>query len=477
MGLDTKFVKHLTAELNSNLDKSKIKKVYNISKNQFVFQTHDKKSIYISCNNEARINLTSKKFVFPSTPSNFTMYLRKFITNFQITSIEQINFDRIVRITLVGLNELKDITTYHLYIELFGRFSNIILCNENNIVMNALKLVNNENKTLLPNCKYEYPLSTNSEADTNEQVIPCYTSNDFYYKNIFSSEVTITASLSELLDTYFEEYDSRRRINNLSNSIFKKITTKLKSKKNKIQKLLKDLEANQNSEHLRIYGDLILTYGFSNIDKENLKCKDFDGNEISIPLNSMLSTSENANYYYTKYQKKKRSISIIQEQISKTKEEIYYLEEIIFQLGIANEKELVEITNEFKQIKFKNKKDKSIITKIDFKNATIYIGKNNIQNNEVTFNIARKDDLWFHIKDIPGSHVVVKNHENDNEVIEYAAKLAGYFSKGKNYPYVDIIYTTISNVKKISGSYLGHVKLINDTKHISVKLTEFNPKI
>ncbi len=473
MALDAHFIKYLATELKNELHSSKIKKVYNISNNQFVFQTHDKKSIYISCNNEARINLTNKKFVFPSTPSNFTMYLRKYITNFQIQEVEQFNNDRIIKLSLVGLNELKDITYYNLYLELFGRFSNIILCNEDNTILNALKLINNENRTILPNSKYLYDLKDklpNSKYNFNSDVVnPSYTDKDFYYMNVFKENVKHTTTLSQLLDTFYEKYDTLRRINNLSNSILKKINSKLKSKKNKLNKLKIDLENNSSCDHLKNYGDLILTYGINNNDKNQLKCIDFNNNQIIIPLKPNLSVSDNANNYYNKFQKKKRSIQIIKEQIEITENEIKYLEEILFQLEIANEHELIEITNEFKQVKIKEKNSKSTVLTKEYKGATIYIGKNNVQNNNVTFNISHKSDLWFHIKDLPGSHVVVKNHNNDEDIIKYAASIAGYFSKGRNYPYVDVMYTEIKNVKKISGSYLGHVNVINNVNYIKVE--------
>ncbi len=475
MPIDDLFIKFLSEELNNELCNTKIKKIYNLSQNQFVFTTQNKKQFYIGCNNEARVNMTNKQYSFPTTPSNFTMYLRKYLSNFKIISITNYNYDRIIKITFEGLNEIKDLSTYYMYVELFGRYSNLILTTENNIILNALKLINNDTRTILPNYEYitkektSYFPSKYVDTIDNIMINPTHSNKDLYFINIFNTkEVVSFSNLSDLLEDFYTKYDKKRLIKNISADAMKNIDNEYKKLVKKIAKIHYQLNTNSKYDEYRLYGDLILTYGHQNSNPKLLECKDFENNNVKITLDANKSVIENSNYYYKKYQKSKRSIEILKDQIKIAEERIKYLDEIKFQIEIANEDELKEILAEFKTI-VNTKISKSPILKYKYKNCEIYVGKNNIQNNEVTFKIARKGDLWFHIKDLPGAHVILKNHQKDLELITIAAEIAGHYSKGKNYPSVDIMYTDIKNVKKVSGSYLGHVSVINDAKYIKVE--------
>ncbi len=478
MPLDALFIKHLATELNEELTKSSIKRIYNISNNEFLFKLQNKKQLYISVNNECRVNITSKDFIFPEKPSNFTMVLRKYLKTFKITDISSYCKDRIIKITFSGLNELKDYVTYHLYVELFNRYSNIILTTEDNTIINALKLVNNEQRTVLANYRYlveeqeTYYSKFNIPCDF--QLLPCTTSKDFYFTNVFDTPVTTYQTLSQLLDNFYFDRDKQRRVNYLVKNCSSAINSEVKKLERKLVKLDKDYQANSEYDIYKLYGDLILTYGYQNQKKDLLVCNDYQGNSVTIKLDETLDVSSNANLYYNKYSKLKRSLDHIQTQKTVANERLTYLNNLLFQISISNEQELVEIANEFNNLASKNKQAKSTITKISNDDFTIYIGKNNLQNEEITFKLSRKDDLWFHIKDLPGSHVLLKANNPTDEIIKYTAQIAAYYSKGSNYPKVDVMYTNVKNVKKVSHSYPGHVSIINDFKVINVVPTKEN---
>lgn len=479
MPIDSVFTKHLAQELNNELNSASIKRIYNISNNEFLLKFHNKKNLYISLNNECRVNITDKEYTFPDKPSNITMLLRKYLNNFKIQNVTNYNYDRIIKIEFSGYNDLRDITTYYLYIELFGRFSNLILTTDENKIINALKLVNNDEKTILPNYIYNtrenssYIVSTkfglSADAILTLPLQPCSNEKDFYFTNVFDDSITNYNSLSSLLDNFYTEISKKRRITYLTGECQKKINLELKKLSRKLKYLNNDLENNIDYDKFKLYGDLILTYGYQNNNKELLVCNDFNNNKVSIKLKDNLSVSDNANYYYEKYAKLKRSINHIENQIHKTENRIDYLENLLFQLDICNEVEIKQIFEEYTQtVKKKNVKQSNIL-KIEDEQYTLLIGKNNLQNEEITFKLSRKNDIWFHVKDLPGSHVILKCENVTQNIIEESAKYAAYYSKAKNYPKVEVIYTDVKNVKKISKSYPGHVSIINESNTITVR--------
>lgn len=479
MPIDSIFTKHLANEINSFINGASIKRIYNISNNEFLFKFHNKQNMYISVNNECRVNLTDIEYTFPEKPSNFTMLLRKYLNNFKIASVESFNKDRIIQIKLFGYNDLKDMTTYNLYIELFGRYSNIILTTEDNVIINCLKLVNNETRTLLPNYQYtynvneEYVITPKANIDAksalNAQITPCTNNNDFYHTNIFNDEITTFTTLSSLLDNYYFSITKKRRIDFLTKQCQKSIDLEIKKLKKKVIVLNKDYNKNKEYDIYKTYGDLILTYGYQQQQTNLLKCNDYEGNAIEIKLDSKLSVSDNANKYYNKFSKLKRSLMHIETQVELANNRIEYLENLKYQLSVCNENEIKQIYNEYNQVVNKKDLKTSKILTITEDDYTILIGKNNLQNEEVTFKLSRRNDIWLHVKDLPGSHVILKSDNLDDKMIEIAAQYAAYYSKAKAFPKVEVIYTNVKNVKKISGSYPGHVSIINEQNTIIVE--------
>ena len=198
--------------------------------------------------------------------------------------------------------------------------------------------------------------------------------------------------------------------------------------------------------------------------------------DISIELDPNISIEKNSEKYFELYKKNKRTIENLYEQIDITKKDISYFETLSFQIENAGKTDLLEIKEELINSGYlkKDKNKKSIKKKnnyliIKYNGIDIYVGKNNIQNDTITNKLARRDYLWFHAKDIPGSHVVIFDNNPDEETKRVASMLAGYFSKFKNENYVSVDSTLIKNVKKISGAKPGMVTY-TDQKTVKQKI-------
>ena len=287
---------------------------------------------------------------------------------------------------------------------------------------------------------------------------------------------------SELLEAVFLQRAEKDLIQQKSSDLRKNLKTQLKRDYSKLGKLRTELETAKNREKYKVYGDLI-SANLHTIQpgQESLKTENFydpDLSEIDIPLNVTLSPAQNANKMYKRYQKLKHASKILIQQIQDTLDNIQAYEEISLQIDWAETpKELDEIKESYRLIKGqkiqKNKKKKSSPSSpMIYKSptATIYVGKNNRQNDEITFKIANKDDLWFHIRNNPGSHVLLKNTGQDfsNEDMLNAARLAAYYSKLKGSKHIDVDYTLKKYIKRHPSNKTGLVHYTNfKTVHVS----------
>lgn len=281
-------------------------------------------------------------------------------------------------------------------------------------------------------------------------------------------------SISELLESYYSEKDISYRINQKSQDLKKLITQNIERcvKKKDIQ--IKTMKQISKRDTYKLYGELITAniYAVKKGMTEFNTINFYDENclEISIPLDTNLTPSENAQKYFKKYNKEKRTFSALKTQIKQNDEELKYLDTILNSLqNSSDEQDIAQIRDELinegyikrkKQSKAKQTQKKAKpIHFISSDGYDIFVGKNNIQNDELTLKFAKSNDMWLHTKDIPGSHViVVSNGKNipDNTLNE-AANLAAYYSKGKNSSLVPVDYTLKKNVKKPSGAKPGMV--------------------
>ncbi|MFZ7121143.1 MAG: Rqc2 family fibronectin-binding protein, partial [Eubacteriaceae bacterium] len=289
-------------------------------------------------------------------------------------------------------------------------------------------------------------------------------------------EKTNYESISFLLEDYYLLRDNLFRIKNKSSQILQLLNNKLERNYNKLTKLLAEFQRAEDANIYKLYGELItsniyqIKQGQSSINLFNY----YDNEYIDISLSKQLSPSENAQKYFKKYNKSKRAKEYLTEQIDITKEEIYYLESQLDNIEKCTtleefneikeeliENDYVKMTGNYK--KKKNTKSLSSPFHFHYNGYDIYVGKNNKQNEYLTLKFASKTDIWLHVKDIPGSHVVIKMDLNsfDESTLHKAALLAAYYSKAKDSSNVPVDYTEVKYVKKPKGAKTGMVIYTN----------------
>ena len=291
----------------------------------------------------------------------------------------------------------------------------------------------------------------------------------------YSEENTqVFDTFSKLLEYYYAEKSTITRIRQRSVDLRKIVQTALERNVKKYDLQLKQLEDTQKREKYRIYGELLNTYGYeAQPGASSLEVLNYYDNQIlTIPLDPMLSAGENAKKYFEKYQKLKRTYEALTTLTAETKAEVEHLSSISTSLDIAlQEEDLVQIKEELIESGYmkrkggaKGKQKRERITSKPFHYISsdgyhIYVGKNNYQNEELTFKFATGNDWWFHAKGIPGSHVVVKTNGDElpDNVFEEAGRLAAYYSQARGQEKVEIDYTQKKNVKKPGGAKPGFV--------------------
>lgn len=277
---------------------------------------------------------------------------------------------------------------------------------------------------------------------------------------------------SDLLDSFYFDMDNKNKINQKVSNLIKSITTKLERDKKKVEKQQNELLSAEDREKYKIYGELIIAN--LHIIPENNKIKvlnyyDPEQKEITIPLDPKLNLKQNSQKFFKRYGKLKNAEEELQKFIEVTNEEIKYLENILFSIEECQTADdlddiYIELINEgFMKRKSKVKKVKEykpeFLTYVSSIGHEIIVGKNNLQNDMLTFKIGKKEDYWFHAKNIPGSHVLIRTNGDeltDEEYVE-AARLAAYYSKSKNSSSVEVDYTKKSNVKKPANAKPGFV--------------------
>jgi len=283
-------------------------------------------------------------------------------------------------------------------------------------------------------------------------------------------ESTEYDSISSLLFDYYNKKAEITRIRQKSADLRKIVSTALERNVKKYDLQLKQLKDTEKKDKYKVYGELINTYGYG-LDPEakSLEADNYyTGEKITIPLDNTITPQENAKKYFDKYSKLKRTEEALSIQARETKNEIDHLESISSSLDIAlMEEDLTQIKEELIEsgyIKRKGNKGKVKITSKPFHYISsdgfhMYVGKNNFQNDELTFKFANNGDYWFHTKKIPGSHVIVKTEGKDlpDRAYEEAAALAAYYSKGREHTLVEVDYVIKKEVKKPSGAKPGFV--------------------
>ncbi|MCI1953357.1 MAG: NFACT family protein [Ligilactobacillus acidipiscis] len=302
------------------------------------------------------------------------------------------------------------------------------------------------------------------------------THNDKIDFSFFSGQMEVQSTwetLSELLDKFYQEKAQHDRVKQQGADLIKVVKNNLRKNERKLKKQEKELKATENADFYRIKGELLTTYlykvkrGMTSVTLPN-----YYNNEQpeKINLSNQLSPSQNAQKYFKRYQKLKNAVKYLGEQIRHTKSEINYLESLASTIELADPSDLPEIKVELQEQGYlksqknspaaKNKRRKSLSKPAEFTSndgTRISVGKNNKQNDHLTMKIAKKSDFWLHVKNIPGSHVIVHSSSPSDETLTQAAQIAAYFSKGRSSANVAVDYVPVKNIRKPNGAKPGFV--------------------
>ena len=505
MSFDGIFLHHMTAELQP-LVGGRIQKINQPFDQELVLTVRSagkSHKLLLSAHPVfGRVQLTKTDFQNPQNPNNFVMILRKYLAGAFIEQIEQVGNDRQIILHISTKDEIGDSLKIALITEIMGKHSNIILLEKTSQkIIESIKHIGfsqNQYRTILPGSTYIAPplntaidpfkatdeeifealqteqlqqklqgigrdsknaLTGLSVKEFNEKLLtvtPSIYPNDTFSSIKLADEFVSFDSLSEMLDTYYADKAERDRVKQVAASVIKKIQNELKKNRDKLKKQERELLATDNAEIFRQKGELLNTF-LNQVpnDKTSVTLENYYTNEpIEIALNPALSPVQNAQRYFHRYQKLKQAVKFLGEQIAKTKETIHYLESVESNLENADVAEIADIREELIQTgyikqKYRNKKQKMLPPeKYQAEDGTIIlVGKNNLQNEQVSFKLSRRGDLWFHVKDIPGSHVLITGNENpSDETITFAGELAAYFSKAR---YSNLVQVDVLDVKKL----------------------------
>lgn len=557
MAFDGITVAALVQELRDNLTGGRIAKIAQPEPDELLLTIKTpagQRKLYISASASLPlIYLTDESKLSPMTAPNFCMLLRKHIGNGRITSISQPKLERIISLHIEHLNELGDLCEKKLIIEIMGKHSNIIFCDDKDMILDSIKHVSAQMSSVrevLPGRTYfipdtmekSDPLSVDvssfmeilrlkpvplgkaiytsftgispviaedicflagldsqlpaSELDEDtflhlfrqfsyymDDIRGCHFHPCIYYDGTSPKDfgaVTLShfsnytkqefTSISEVLNTYYATKNTLTRIRQKSADLRHVVQTALERNRKKYDLQKKQLRDTENREKYKVYGELIHTYGYNLApnSRELTALNYYTNEEITIPLDPTLTPAENAQKYFNKYNKQKRTFEALTELIQETADDIHYLESISNALDIAlTEADLIQIKEELMQTgyvrrKYTKKKEKITSRPMHYISSDgyhMYVGKNNLQNEELTFSFANGNDWWFHAKGAPGSHVIVKTggDELPDRTFEEAGRLAAYYSKNRGSDKVEIDYVEKKHVKKPNGSKPGFV--------------------
>ena len=528
MALDGIFLSKIVPELRKSFP-LRIQKIWDISNTEMLFQVHGsngKEQLLISTHSlYNRILFSKQNYPTPKEPSNFTMLLRKYLEGSYMEDIEQYELDRWLTINIKRRNNIGDIEHLKLYVELMGKYANIILVNEDNKIIDALKRIpplENNRRTIHPGALFsptdpqekknpfinqeidkeksltaqfsgfspflskeiEYRLANGetfkSIIDEIKESKECYIANSnneaqFHCIELKHLGVNKSYPLFEGLDILYFHKEEKERIKQIAGDLYHVANRNLKHYKQKLPRLLNEYDEAKDCGKYKKYGDLLYTYNVDDTKGENsITLLDYETEkDIIIPLDPKYDGKSNARKHFQKYNKLKKGQIYIQEQIQICEKEIDYFEGILEQLDQADFNTALEIKDELIQgeyIKDNKKKNKNKNNKknnkiktytIDYKGTLISFGKNNIQNDNLTWTVAKRNEIWLHAKDYHGSHVVIHKDNPNEEELRLAANIAAYYSQGRYSSSVPVIHCKVKDLKKIPGSKPGTVQLTN----------------
>lgn len=527
MALDGLCLRQIQKELSTYLP-AKLLKLQQISDTELLFtirSTQGNQKLMISLHSVYnRINITKESYTTMETPGNFIMLLRKQIDGGIIKSLRQEGLDRVLHMEIEARDELGDIHIKHMYIELMGKYANMILVDEAGRIIDALKRIppfENNKRTIHPGAMFQLPAPHTGKKDpyqdSDYNLEESFTKQFHGFSPLLSKEMcyrlqqgerfedvmqliaqSTTLYLSDVEDTtyfhciplrhlevpyrayplmkgmdlLFYQKEERVRIKQQSGDLFRAVRKELHKNTAKLPKLKQTLEEAMDCDRYREYGDLLFAYMGSIERQETITLPSFEtGEDVRIPMDMRFDIKGNANRYYQKYHKSKRAQSILQEQIALCEKEIHYFESMEVQLEQASVQDAMEIREELAKqgyvkalktrIRKKKKQELPHYETFLFDDIKVYVGKNNLQNDYVTWKLGRKSDTWLHAKDLHGAHVVITCEQPDEDILRDAAMLAAWFSNGRYSSSVPVNYCQIRQLKKVPGNKGSFVSLSN----------------
>ena len=577
MAFDGIVTKAVVSELNTCLIHGKINKIFEPNKNEILLGIYSGGKNYclnISIDSiNYRINLTTNSKPNPQNVLNFCMVLRKHLTGGTIKRIYSTGLERIVFIDVDVYNELNDLITKTLVVELMGKHSNVILLNSEHTVIDSLRHLNkfdNSTRDIFPGSKYLNIESDKKDflavktfdefyrdiATYNENLplvlskiyngfgkknisylletlnIPTAVStNDLkkvysYLKDLFASmpdnvvlkeyatvkkdyfaynAINDGLSANFFLDDFYTSKEQTEQFKQYRDTVLKLVLNHVGKIKERISTIDSKIADCTNAEKYRLYGELITSnlYRIPDYPQAEVTLENYydNNNLITIPLDEKFSPSKNAKNFFKKYRKLQNTIAIVEKQKELAEAELSYLDSIVYELEEVSTIEDIDniyseicdnlifgknantvnnhvynshdkITNPKNSKSVKQSRSSNMPEKRDIDGYTVYIGKNNKQNDYLTCRLAQNSDIWFHTKDIHGSHVVLKTDSNSQSidksntvpdaVLYKCASIAAYYSKARMSQNVPVDYTLIKYVKKPNGANPGMVIYTNN---------------
>ena len=579
MAFDGIVTKAVVSELNTCLINGKINKIFEPNKNEILLGVYSSGKNY--CLNVSidsvnyRINLTTNSKPNPQNVLNFCMVLRKHLTGGTIKKIYSNCLERIVFIDIDVYNELNDLITKTLVVELMGKHSNIILLNSEHTVIDSLRHLNkfdNSNRDIFPGSKYlniesakkdflavktfdefyrDVSIDSENFPSTLSKVYNGFGKKNISYllealniptavstndlKEVYSYLKDLFANMPDnvilkeypsvkkdyfaykstndglaanfYLDDFYTSKEQSEQFKQYRDTVLKLVLNHVGKIKERISTIDSKIDDCANAEKYRLYGELITSnlYRMPDYPQAEVTLENYydNNNLITIPLDKKFSPSKNAKNFFKKYRKLQNTIAIVEKQKELSEAELSYLESIVYELEeVSTIEDIDNIYSEIcdnlifgknantvnnhvynKQSRIINSKSSkqsnasNMPEKRDIDGYTVYIGKNNKQNDYLTCRLAQNSDIWFHTKDIHGSHVVLKtdslhsSSENSSasctfnipdSVLYKCASIAAYYSKARMSQNVPVDYTLIKYVKKPNGAKPGMVIYTNN---------------
>lgn len=564
MAFDGLIIADLVSELKRKTIGGRITRIVQPEHDELIITVKTQDTIRILMSADASLPLiyiTDAKKEAPDRSPAFCMLLRKYIMGGKIKDVSQPENERVIYIDIEHYDELGDLRVRRLIIEIMGKHSNIILCDEDRIIIDSIKRIPAtvssvrevltgrpyfiaktaekldpticDTETFISTLKSKNqavqkalymsfngisPLMANEfvyraglDGDIpapdqpeeglkklagvfmacmddlkNERFATCEAFKDGLPFEYAAFELTSLACLdgitvrrvdspSALLESFYMEKNLAERIRQRSAALRHSVSTIRERIVKKYELQLSQLSDTEKRETFKLYGELLCAYAHElKVPGKSVTVTDYNtGEEITIPVDEDLSAIDNSKVYFDKYRKMKRTYDALTGYIEKTKEDLDHIGSVALELELATcEEDLITIRRELEEAgylrpsrtegkgKKRPKKDASApvhyVTKDGFH---IYVGKNNFQNDELTFKLAGGSDWWFHLKGAPGSHVILKTEgrEASDSAMEQAAAVAAYYSSGRENAKAEVDYLERRNVKKPGGARPGFV--------------------